>query len=125
MVPDRPDVHADPSTPTLLIDMFGVVGPLAKGKAAATKMTTPWNNSWAGDLAPAMNDGQWPQTRKAKVARWNITDNRCQFCFAEPGTPQHRHRCAATAEARCSKAPPTEANLATQSLVKIGCSYSS
>ena len=32
LVPDRPDVHTDPLTPTLLIDMFGVVGlsPMAK-----------------------------------------------------------------------------------------------
>ena len=78
-MPDRADVHTDPSTQTLLIDLFGVVGPLVKGKAAATKMTTRWNNSWAGDLASAMNGGQWSQTRKAKVASWNITDSRCQL----------------------------------------------
>ena len=59
-----------------------------------------------------MNGGQWPQTRKAKVASWNITDDMCQFCFAEPGTLQHRHRCAATAEARCSIPPPKEAQFA-------------
>ena len=112
LLPDRPDVHTDPSTPTILIDMFGVVSPLVKGKAREANMTTRWNNSWAGDLASAMNGGQWPQTRKAKVASWNITDDRCQLCFAEPGTLQHRHRCAATAEARCSIPPPKEAQFA-------------
>ena len=87
LVPNTPDVHTDPSTPTLLIDMFGVVAPLAKGKAAATKMTSRWNNAWAGYLASAMNGGQWSQTRKAKVAIWNIADSRCQLCTAAPQRP--------------------------------------
>ena len=34
------------------------------------------------------------------------------MCFAEPGTLQHRHRCAATADERCTKPPPKEASLA-------------
>ena len=82
------------------------------GKANATKITTRWNNAWAGHLSSAMNGGQWPQVRKAKVASWKIEDTRCQLCFAEPGTLQHRHRCAATAEDRCTKPPPQDANLA-------------
>ena len=116
MVPDRADVQTASTTPTSLIDMFGVVGPLAKGKANAAKTTTRWNNAWAGHLASAMNGGQWPQIRKAKVTSWKIEDTRCQLCFAELGTLQHRHHCAATAEQRCTKPPPRQANLAHTAL---------
>ena len=96
----------------MLIDFFGVVSQMVKGKAPAKKMTTAWSNKWAPALASALNGGQWPQVRKAKVASWMIEDSRCQLCFKEIGTISHRFTCVATESMRCKKTVPKEGEMA-------------
>ena len=109
LIPKFADTHVSSSTPTMVIDLFGAVSPLVKGKAAPNKITAAWSNSWAPELASTMNGGQWPQVRKAGVQKWNITDSRCQLCLAEQGTLPHRFLCSKTAAERCQKLPPKEA----------------
>jgi len=106
------DVHAATSTPSVVLDFFGIIAPMIKGKAPTGKMATPWNNNWGSALASAVNGGQWTQTRKAKVAAWNITDKRCQLCFEAEGTIMHRFACRTTAATRSSKPVPREGELA-------------
>ena len=69
-------------------------------------------------MASAVNGGQWPQVRKAKVGAWNITDERCQLCFEAKGTLQHRFVCKATAANRSAKPIPKEGQLAK---TRISC----
>ena len=77
-----------------------------------SKLTTTWCQRWGSSLASAINGGQWSQTRKANVAKWSITDLRCQLCFKEVGTLQHRFYCEATAAHRSSNTTPASAQLA-------------
>jgi len=68
LVPKTFDVHAAASTPSVVLDFFGIIAPMIKGKAPSGKMATRWSNNWGSALGSAVNGGQWPQTRKAKVA---------------------------------------------------------
>lgn len=58
--------------------------------------------AWDGDSAAktgmvsAASEVQWPQARRCKVARWNLTDTRCQLCLVAIGTEEHRFCCCAT-----------------------------
>ena len=70
-----------------------------------------WDPTWRGDLASACSGGQWPQVRRAKVAREEI-DLRCQLCKAAIGTLSHRFECTATAPSAGWPGPPREADLA-------------
>ena len=118
LIPAHLDVHAVANTPAVNIDMFGVLSPMVKGKAPTTKLTTPWLNKWGASLSSAVNGGQWTQTRKAKVAKWAISDVRCQLCFKQPGTTQHRFCCETTAPFRSAEPLPKMAEMAK---TKISC----
>jgi len=108
------DVTKNPLSKSVLQDFFGVIAPMAKGKASLIKLSTHWSNNWALSLVSAINGGQWTQTRKCKVVSWQITDSSCQLCFAEPGTVAHRFPCKATAKDRSDKPPPKIAKMAQQ-----------
>ena len=116
MAPTYSDSHAPACDPTLLQDIFGVIAPMARGKASLKNLSTPWSNSWAPSLVSAVNGGQWPQVRKWKVASWNITDSSCQLCLAATGTILHRFACKATEADRSSKPTPKICRMAEQNL---------
>ena len=98
----------------MTVDFFGVLAPMIRGKASLRHMTTAWSNGWGASLASAANGGQWTQIRKCAVKAWGITDNRCQLCFAAPGTTQHRRHCTVTAPARSKQPIPKDAKIAAQ-----------
>jgi len=89
LVPQHADLHVPNGARTIVYNMLSVVAPLAKGRPISKKATTPWNPAWAPYLTSAMNNGQWPQVRKTKVAAWKITSTKCQLCFKEEGTNDH------------------------------------
>ena len=51
LVPQRMGVHAANATPSIVLDFFGVVAPMIRGKAPTNKMATPRNNKWGSSLA--------------------------------------------------------------------------
>ena len=116
MIPTHKDVQTPTSTPSTVIDLFGVISPMVKGKAATKKFETTWSNNLGPALGSAANGGQWTQLRKSKVKKWMITDNRCQLCFADVGTTMHRFHCTATEAQRCHNKPPKAAQLAETKL---------
>ena len=58
------------------------------------KEVPEWERKHAPMLLSAMAGGQWIQTRRAAVPKWELTDKRCQLCFDAPGTDAHRYAAA-------------------------------
>jgi hypothetical protein len=111
LIPESCDIGA-PVCPggTVLVDFASVSGPLTKGTGAAARKTDTWDPAWRHSLVSAASGGQWPQARKAAVAKWNISDANCQLCMAQIGTLEHRFECAATMpEAGWPTVPPAAA----------------
>ena len=48
------------------------------------------------------------------MAKWGLTDNSCQLCFAQPGTVLHRFECKASKPPNGFAPPLKSANLALQ-----------
>ena len=65
-----------------------------------------------GDLAFAIFGGQWSQTRRASVPRWQVADFRCQLCLAAPGALELRRECARTMPPEGWPPDPPKAELA-------------
>ena len=100
----------------LLIDFAAAVQPALKGKRFKPPAGCTWDGKWAAMLTSAMNGGQWPQARKAKVASFGTSSNLCQLCFKEVGTLQHRSQCSATRPEAGWPRPPKEARLVRSKL---------
>ena len=96
---------------TLLVDFAAPPGQVLCGRAS-DKKGVDWLPCWRGHLASAISGGQWPQARKAAVPSWGISDKRCQVCYEEVGTLEHRFRCAATRPAGGWPEPPPSASIA-------------
>lgn len=58
--------------------------------------------------------GQWTQARKASVAGWEISDNKCQLCHLEVGTVEHRFHCVKTMPEGGWPSHPTKGDLAVK-----------
>ena len=57
MPPTYADVLASSADPTVIQNFFGVIAPMAKGKASLKNLSTPWADSWAPALVSAINGG--------------------------------------------------------------------
>lgn len=112
LIPTACDVGA-PDCPegTVLVDMSCCTHPFACGKGAGGRSDHDWNPAWRHSLVSAAVGGQWTQGRKATIEKWHIEDNRCQLCFLQPGTTQHRFECKTTMPEKGWPAPPKEATL--------------
>ena len=97
---------------TVLVDFAGSLHSLLHGKSAGVASVPQWCSSLKGDLASAISGGQWPQTRRASVPSWQVTDLRCQLCLSAPGTLEHRHNCAKTVPVDGWPPDPPKADLA-------------
>ena len=89
------DASSKPET-NLLVDFAGPLHGLLHGRTTKVPSVPQWQPNMRSDLASAISGGQWPQTRRASVPRWEISDLRCQLCLDAPGTLQHRHECTCT-----------------------------
>ena len=61
-------------------------------------------------MTSAVTGGQWSQTRRASVKKWEIEDQRCQLCLEAPGTLCHRRECKAIRPAEGWPAAPAKTN---------------
>jgi hypothetical protein len=94
LIPKECDIKGKSDTGTCLIDFAGTRTTLIKAsKSNCDKLQ--WKKEYTPYLTSAMSGGQWTQARKAKVKKWNLT-NECQLCKADAGTTEHRFRCSAT-----------------------------
>ena len=80
----------------MVIDFGSVLSPHSNGKVESLKDTPEWEKEHAPALLSVISGGQWPQTRKATVRKWEITYKRCQLCFEADGTYEHRYHCKTT-----------------------------
>ena len=77
------------------VDLTSYLRPLHRGGKRCLKKFPRWEQECAAYLTSATTGGQWTQTRKAKLPGVDPTAL-CQLCFAEKGTPAHRHHCKTT-----------------------------
>ena len=113
LVPARTDIGAGtPSKDDVVISFANVLQPLATGRVATLTDTPEWSRKHASSLLSAVTGGQWPQARKAQVKRFNISDTKCQLCFQEEGTTEHRLACRFTKPAAGWSSIPEKAMLA-------------
>ena len=78
-----------------MIDLTPALRPLYKGSIATSKQSPQWQPKHRANLTSAINGGQWPQARKAKLKNWQH-GNLCQLCNQATGTVAHRRSCPAT-----------------------------
>ena len=78
---------------TITIDCTPAISTIISGRCPKPRECQAWKPQCSRYLVSAISGGQWPQARKAAVSSWQITDVRCQLCFAECGTLEHRHVC--------------------------------
>ena len=110
LVPEACDVGPPScSEGTLLVDYAGVLEHLLNGKP---HQCLRWSRKRGGSLTSAITGGQWSQTRRAAVKQWGIDDTRCQLCFEELGTLDHRFVCDATRPAEGLPVMPAQGRLA-------------
>ena len=88
---------------TFLVDR--PLGPLVRGTSRITSTVPQWSTKCRSQLLSAATGGQWPQVRVAKIPH-ATTDNRCQLCFSQTGTLQHRRNCPVTRPAEGWPPPP-------------------
>ena len=79
----------------MLINLVPYLRPLYRGSLKVKKHLPQWTSSCCGYLNSAINGGQWPQVKKAKLPLFEGTDL-CQLCLASKGTLAHRHECPAS-----------------------------
>ena len=75
------------------MDVSTALKPLYSGGKTVAEEYPQWSAKHRGDLSSAINGGQWPQTRKAKLPEWQH-GNLCQLCNEHVGTLAHRKECA-------------------------------
>ena len=92
VVTARQPTAATPPQKTL-IDVSAALRPLYKGGKTVTDEYPLWRAEHRAELSSAINGGQWPQARKAKLPEWQH-GNRCQLCEEHIGTLAHRKCCA-------------------------------
>ena len=102
----QPAAAALPPRKTL-IDVSGALKPLYKGGKVVTDSYSQWRTEHRAELSSAINGGQWPQARKAKLPDWQH-GNRCQLCKEHIGTLAHRRHCARVVPAEGWPAPPAD-----------------
>ena len=78
-----------------LVDLTPALKPLYRNAKSATKRHPSWQPKHLPYLKSAINGGQWPQARKAKLPGWQH-GNQCQLCNSAVGTADHRHQCTVT-----------------------------
>jgi len=121
--PEGCDVGTSSATNgTMLIDFAGPLNGLLHGRTTRVASVPQWRPNLRGDLASAISGGQWCQTRRASVPRWQVTDLRCQLCLAAPGTLGHRHQCTRTLPAEGWPPDPPKADLAIKSVGQVRAS---
>ena len=85
---------ADAPPERILVDVSSALRPLYKGGKSVTDSCPQWQTKHRAELSSAINGGQWPQARKAKLPQWEH-GNLCQLCKAHVGTLAHRRSCPA------------------------------
>ena len=117
LLPQKPDVgaavHGRADT---IVDFANILAPLANGKVDKLADTPEFSRRHAAALLSATAGGQWPQTRKAAVPRWAITDDKCQLCHLCKGTLQHRRECNLVAPPDGWSEIPEKAKLAADTI---------
>lgn len=101
------------------MDFAGPLHSLLYGRTQKVKSIPQWRPCMKGTLASAISGGQWTQTRRASVPRWQIEDLRCQLCLAAPGTLEHRHECARTRPPEGWPPDPPKAELALRQIGQV------
>jgi hypothetical protein len=101
------------------VDFAGPLHSLLYGRTQKVKSIPQWRPCMKGTLASAISGGQWTQTRRASVPRWQIEDLRCQLCLAAPGTLEHRHECARTRPPEGWPPDPPKAELALRQIGQV------
>ena len=79
----------------MLVDLTTFIKPLYRGSKKVTTKLPQWTAKCRGYLTSAINGGQWPQARKAKLPNFEASDQ-CQLCHGATGTLTHRHSCPIT-----------------------------
>ena len=85
---------ADAPPVRTLIDVSSALKPLYKGGKVVADSYPQWRAKHRAELSSAINGGQWPQARKAKLPSWEH-GNLCQLCKNHVGTIAHRRTCPA------------------------------
>ena len=99
---------------SFLVDFADILKRLCKG-AKPSKGNKIWQPKFKVDLTSAITGGQWSQTRRASVKKWEISDSRCQLCLEAPGTLWHRRKCITIRpEGGWPTAPPTTTRVANK-----------
>ena len=119
LIPEASDTGNGRSSYGLqVIDFASTISRLALGKTRKLKETPEWLPKHAGSLLSTMSNGQWTQTRRFAVKKWEIGSDRCQLCKIEAGTQLHRRRCKETVPADGWTPTPTKAELAARRIGK-------
>ena len=96
LIPESCDVGAPSCAQgTVVVDFASTLASNLRSKKAVVDNVV-WDCAAKAGMVSAASGGQWTQARKVKVARWNLTDARCQLCLAAVGTEEHRFCCSAT-----------------------------
>ena len=93
--PFAADNERDGGRRHVLVDLVPFLRPSYKSSKKIADRFPQWTPKCNGYLSSAINGGQWPQVRKAKLP--NFTGSvHCQLCHTETGTLLHRQSCPAT-----------------------------
>ena len=110
LAPDMCDVGvASQASCSFVVDFADILKRLCRGTKAG-KGNRFWQPKFKADLTSAVTGGQWSQTRRASVKKWEIEDQRCQLCLEAPGTLCHRRSCKAIRPAEGWPAAPSKTN---------------
>ena len=97
LIPDAADTGNGRSAFGLqVIDFASTLSRLVNGRIKSLKDTPEWLPEHAAALLSTMSNGQWTQSRRHAVKKWNIASDLCQLCQEHCGTQLHRKRCRVT-----------------------------
>ena len=97
------------------IDVSSALKPLYKGGKTVADDYPQWRAKHRAELSSAINGGQWPQARKARLPE-SQHGNLCQLCNTHVGTLAHRMSCPAVVPPECWPSAPPDVDRLVASL---------